>query len=264
MKKSKFISCLTGFTMMAAMLGNLPCVSAEESISLPIAASEKAADADQSSKTYTLEQLFAMSDEDFLKLEGAKSLCDEKLIDSNSPFKDTTGTVYYWLGGSTDNGSYSRGNTEKELSALLGNTVNYKFIDPVDSVPEDEKTDDKNKISYSSVFEVEFPDYAVSEEDMASFDNIKFAKCRYCVNQIIPTKYIKSGVPMGIMWQTSIKGDMDGNDMVDLADATSIAKYNVGIYPLNSAQILVGDMNGDGVIDSIDLSTLIEINLGKK
>lgn len=263
MKKNKMFSCFAAVAIMSSMMSNLSCISAEESTSVSIATNEMAADANQSSKIYTLEQLFAMRDEDFLKLEGAKSLCDEKLIDSNSPFKDTTGTVYYWLGGSTDNGSYSRGNTEKELSALLGNTVNYKFIDPVDSVPEDEKTDDKNKISYSSVFEVEFPDYAVSEEDMASFDNIKFAKCHYCVNQIIPTKYIKSGVPMGIMYQTSVKGDMDGNDMVDLADATSIAKYNVGIYPLNSAQILVGDMNGDGVIDSIDLSTLIEMNLGK-
>ena len=217
--------------------------------------------ANEESKNYTLEQLFDMSDEEFLKLEGAESLYNAKL--SSEPFNNISGMVYYWIGDSVDDGSYKRGKTEKELSALLGDTVKYKFIDPIDNVPEDYKTDDKSKITYRSVFEVKFTDYSRSENDTTPFDNMKFAKCRYCVDQVIPTKYVMSGVPMGIMYTTSTKGDMDGNNMVDLADATSIAKYNVGIYPLNSAQILVGDMNGDGVIDSLDLSTIIEKQLGK-
>lgn len=268
---------MSGICVLSNMLCNLPCISAEESVfGLPspddypysveqtdiIEESTEAEETKQLSTIYTLEQLFAMSDEEFLELEGAQSLYNEKI---ESDYNNVvTGSIYYWLGDDNDNGSYIRGKTEKELSALLGNTVKYEFIDPIDSVPEYEKTGDKDKISYMPVFQLTFSDYSRLEEDTKPFDSMGFAKCRYCVNQIIPTKYVMADVPLGMMCQTRPRGDVDNNNEIGIADITCAAKHNIGMYPLNSAQLLVGDMNNDGIVDSLDISALIEYNLGKK
>ena len=65
----------------------------------------------------------------------------------------------------------------------------------------------------------------------------------------------------------TLKGDADLNGVVDLADLTTVAKYNLNneSYPLaNDTAYANADMNGDGVVDGLDTSALIENQLGKK
>ena len=65
----------------------------------------------------------------------------------------------------------------------------------------------------------------------------------------------------------TMKGDADLNDEVNLADLTTVAKYNLSSssYPLeNKTAFANADMNDDGVVDGLDTSILIEQQLGKK
>ena len=64
-----------------------------------------------------------------------------------------------------------------------------------------------------------------------------------------------------------LKGDADLNGSVDLADLTTVAKFNLNneAYPLdNIVAYKNADMNGDGVVDGLDTSMLIEFNLNNK
>ena len=66
---------------------------------------------------------------------------------------------------------------------------------------------------------------------------------------------------------TLIKGDADLSGMVDLADLTAVAKFNLSneAYPLkNEVAEANADMNDDGIVDGLDTSALIENQLGKK
>ena len=65
----------------------------------------------------------------------------------------------------------------------------------------------------------------------------------------------------------TLKGDADLNGTVDLADLTTIAKYNLSnsSYPLkNETAFANADINNDGKVDGLDVSALIESQLGKE
>ena len=66
---------------------------------------------------------------------------------------------------------------------------------------------------------------------------------------------------------SALKGDANLDGRVDLADLTTVAKYNLSneAYPLeNETAYANADMNSDGVVDGLDTSALIEDQLGKK
>ena len=66
--------------------------------------------------------------------------------------------------------------------------------------------------------------------------------------------------------EPTLKGDANLDSMVDLADLTTVAKYNLNneAYPLaNETAYDNADMNGDGKVDGLDTSALIENQLGK-
>ena len=81
-----------------------------------------------------------------------------------------------------------------------------------------------------------------------------------------------SGVNMAAFSEESkaavtLKGDADLNGLVDLADLTVVAKYNINntAYPLaNETAYANADMNDDGVVNGLDTSALIENQLGKE
>ena len=67
--------------------------------------------------------------------------------------------------------------------------------------------------------------------------------------------------------EATLKGDADVNNEVNLADLTTVAKYNLSnsSYPLaNDTAYANADMNSDGKVDGLDTSALIESQLGKK
>ena len=64
----------------------------------------------------------------------------------------------------------------------------------------------------------------------------------------------------------TLKGDADLSGEVDLADLTTVAKFNLSneAYPLkNEVAEANADMNDDGKVDGLDTSALIENQLGK-
>ena len=67
--------------------------------------------------------------------------------------------------------------------------------------------------------------------------------------------------------KVTLKGDADLNGIFDLADVTTVAKYNLSYssYPLKSDTAQANaDYNEDGAVDGIDLSIIIEIQLGRE
>ena len=66
---------------------------------------------------------------------------------------------------------------------------------------------------------------------------------------------------------STLKGDADLNGLVDLADLTTVAKYNLSneSYPLaNDTAYANADMNDDGEVNGLDTSALIENQLGRE
>ena len=63
-----------------------------------------------------------------------------------------------------------------------------------------------------------------------------------------------------------LKGDVDVNGLVELADVTTLSKYLLSstAYPLSCREAEINaDVTSDGVISVPDLSKLIEFNMGK-
>ena len=63
-----------------------------------------------------------------------------------------------------------------------------------------------------------------------------------------------------------LKGDANLDSIVDIADLTTVAKYDLNnkLYPLvNDAAFSNADMNGDGEVNGLDTSALIENQLGE-
>ena len=59
---------------------------------------------------------------------------------------------------------------------------------------------------------------------------------------------------------TSVKGDVNGDGVLTIADATLIQKYLANIVSLDSKQLAAADVNQDGTIDVIDV-TKIQMSL---
>ena len=65
---------------------------------------------------------------------------------------------------------------------------------------------------------------------------------------------------VGNVNKTTIKGDVDGNGVLTVSDATLIQKYSASITEFTSEQIKLADVNGDGavnVLDSTEVQKLI-------
>ena len=96
-----------------------------------------------------------------------------------------------------------------------------------------------------------------------------FAKCWYCVDQVLDFNYYANGMvgdSGNYVNVSTIKGDANLDSIVDIADLTTVAKYDLNnkLYPLvNDAAFSNADMNGDGEVNGLDTSALIENQLGK-
>ena len=230
------------------------------------------AEEDSSGKTYTLEQLFAMSDEEFFALEGrhgsGKDYYNEIKTDAEKVTKVFDLVAYGGISGnlsrmfSYDENGYVKGETENEIKNVLGDTVKYNIDSPSFSGE-----------YYSNILSVNFPDYLLPAEETEITDKQvkEFAKCYFCVNQVYEISYDLFGsaispAPNPIS-KVTLLGDVDLNGVKDLADLTTVAKYNLNneLYPLvNETAFANADMNDDGIVDGLDTSALIENQLGKK
>ena len=146
-------------------------------------------------KSYTLRQLFAMSDEEFLTLGGRKG----RGIDYYNEIKQDAERVdelfsYVEYGGisgklvcdtSVSDSGYRKGTTEEVLVLLFNDTVKYDIFSPT--------YDDES--FYSNFFKIVFPDYKLyAERDTITDEQImKFAKIYFCADQAFDLDYEKVG-----------------------------------------------------------------------
>ncbi|HCI60278.1 MAG TPA: hypothetical protein DE313_05640 [Ruminococcus sp.] len=62
--------------------------------------------------------------------------------------------------------------------------------------------------------------------------------------------------------EEDIFGDVDGNGVLSVADATSIQKYSADLIEFTDSQIEAADVNGDGAINVLDATAVQQILVG--
>lgn len=77
------------------------------------------------------------------------------------------------------------------------------------------------------------------------------------------TMTIDSDVMLYAVWElNTLLGDINGDGIVDAADAGLISRYDAGFITLTSDQLKVGDVNGDGVVDAADAGLISRYDAG--
>ena len=259
MKKTKFLSALTAIVMcFCAMLSSFS-VSA----------------ADNNDKKYTLEELFAMSKEEFFALKSNEYTTGEDLYNlfedyalqhleyyQNEYNKDCmylSADFMRLLEDEDENKIYTANITEMEIQKLVGDAAKCEIGSPISL---DSKFLMENGIFYGNILYVVFPEYESLEETTTLPEEkaLKIAKCWFCVNQVIEMGYNSVLYDLSPSYNEKvIDGDVNFDKKFDLYDVIWIAKSLINEFELTEAQVIVADTNGDGVADLHDA-----INLAKK
>lgn len=163
MKKTRILSVIISAIMSVSMISGVFSAVAVES----------------ESNAYTLEELLAMSDEEFLTLEKAEAYY-EKLKKDTEMYDGISGTLY--MNVSDEGTGYEADVTEEKITELLGDTVNYEISSPLSSD------------IYSTMMFLYFPDYNKAETDD---DIMEFSKCWYCVDQVVKMYHMPLGIGLG-------------------------------------------------------------------
>lgn len=79
------------------------------------------------------------------------------------------------------------------------------------------------------------------------------------LNGVPISKSIKSGTANVL---SVIKGDVDGNGIVNIIDALFIAQYTVNLRTLTQAQRAAADVNGDDIVNIIDALFIAQYTVG--
>ena len=251
MNKSKVLSVFTAIVMcFCAMLSSFS-VSA----------------ADNNDKKYTLEELFAMSKEEFFAVEyiadNGNTYTGKYVYECAKSFTEIgymVGGFYRTLGTENEYSTlYTANITEMELEKLIGNTIEYEMGSPIITPTKYEKNPTKDSIYYIQQVEVAFSGFdingTISDEKL-----LNFAKCWFCINQVMDFYYYDPSLDYDINWDEKVlDGDVNFDKNFDLYDIIWIAKSLINEFELTEAQVIVADTNGDGVADLHDA-----INLAKK
>ncbi len=265
--KNKTVSLVFVFFLSLLVLGSAFCTQGG------IIAAE-------TSKQYTLEELFEMDDDRFLELYierdgktvgSAMSLYADikKDIDSSdkSGFYDLYGlsgvlsTSCVFENGTTDSG-YIPNETENKLKRLIGKTAEYTIKSPITRNVNELL---EESLYYSWTMNMVFPEYYIpvrrSELHTISHKSIiNLAKCCFCVNQVIDMHYQHFNDSLSFMGSDEkvIKGDVNFDGMINSEDVLWLAKSQCHVFELSPAQKIIGDLNGDGIMNALDNSYLIE------
>jgi len=228
MKFTKILSIVTSIAMSFCMIST-PSVNAEES----------------EEKIYTLSELFEMSDEEFLALDNAQSYYESIKGDTGN----VSGTLWLCLTEEDVDVKYTANVTESEISRLLGDTVEYEINSPI-------SLDFEDMLVYGNIFDVWFNEYTdnLRDEDMNDKEMFKFAKCYYCVEQVIDVAYYHSAqVLLPAQGDKQIlTGDVNVDKKVDIYDAIWIASDLANVFDFTDGQRLIGDINEDGECNLYD------------
>ncbi len=141
-------------------------------------------------------------------------------------------------------------------------------------ISKDYNADDINKTLKDNGFEVTFKATGYTTQQSEEYD-VQYPENTTIEDAIEIYKLLKANYNAGFTTYEELsstqpytdKGDVDLNGILDIADITTVAKYNLSneSYPLADDTAYVNaDMNDDGIVDGLDTSALIENQLGKK
>ena len=240
--------------IIAGLLSAVTALSAMTAFSVNAEESEE--------KLYTLEELFTMSEEEFLALgEDAWGFHYEVKSDAEYFIQVSDTTAYGGISGNVfaelyleDEGvKYTANITEKEISALLGDTVEYNIDSPI-SLDVEELLE--NNLYYGNLLWISFPEYEVysGTNDISDEEILEFAKCCYCVNQVIEVKYSDYGAALSVEPSNEeiLIGDANLDKSVDLYDVIHITKHVAMNFEFTALQKAITDVNNDGIVNSVD------------
>ena len=57
-------------------------------------------------------------------------------------------------------------------------------------------------------------------------------------------------------------GDVNGDGIVNIADAALILRYSIGLLSFDDSQLLAADVNGDGNVNTVDAALILRNALG--
>lgn len=225
-KLSKIIAALSSAAMSFSMLGAFSA-GAEET----------------AEKLYTFQEILDMSDEEFLKLDGAQTEYDrlreyqewaDEADDAGSG--KLSGT---FLCPTLSSEIYKANISENSVNKLLADSIPYEASEPISS-----------EGVYSHNYFIEFDGlYGVEDTE----DNIiMHTKMLYCLKQVLDFGYFPVGYFLNSSANEIIKGDVNLDEAVDLYDAVWIASHLVHIFDLSEGQQKVGDDNGDEACNLYD------------
>lgn len=254
MNKNKIFSVFTSFMMcFCVILSGFPV---------------SAASTESNDKKYTLEELFAMSKEEFFALESNDLKNGEFLYDMLEEYtlelleynqkvnkEDRmylSASFILPISSKDENAIYTANITEMEIEKLVGNAAKCEIESPIFN---------DDVVYYPNLFAVTFPEYESLEETTIFPEEkaLEIVKCWFCVNQVIDMGYnspllnYSSGTDEKVL-----NGDVNFDKMVDLYDVIWIASDLVDIFKLTEGQQKVGDVNKDGVCDLYDAIAIAE------
>lgn len=241
MKKNRLLSAVIAAAMCVVSMCSALSVSAEDELTYG------------TGDFYTLEQLFAMSDEEFMALDGAEDVC--------SNIRNVVKEDQEYWGLSDDevtlNGEfkklirfpaedYTANITEKKIAEVLGDETVFEITSPLEEA-----------IVSDNLLTVHFREY----EDVSPTEEniIDFARCGYCVRQIIDLTCISNAIVYdSVPNYCTVTGDVNIDTAVDIYDVIWIASDLSGIFRLTESQQKLGDVNEDGVCNLYDAIAIAE------
>ncbi len=207
-------------------------------------------------KLYTLKELNNMSNDDFMKLDGAEDIYNNivNVVKEEQAFYDELENdegekPEVKLNGefrkviSLPSDDYKANITENQITELLSDSdMEAKIQSPIYCTDE---------FLYDNYYVITFTDFVNAEPTEENI--ISFAKCGYCVNQVIELPYLSTySTPEINSGDKVISGDVTCDRNIDIYDVIWIASDLSGIFEFTDAQKTVGDVNDDGECDLYD------------
>lgn len=233
MKKTKILSVIISAIMSVSMISGVFSAGAE----------------DTETKLYTLDELLAMSDEEFLAIpEEAYGMTAEYCFSQVEAVSETFGYTSAFAAELIDKKvefEYIPNVTENEISELIGDTIECGMSGIAIVAYEPYYTDTFNFYVY------EFDELMAdkSPKDI----NMMLAKVMYCVRQIIPVTNMEAALPKGDDYKEPVvTGDVNFDKTVDLYDVIWISKGLTKQFQLTDSQLVIADVNNDGIVNVFD------------
>lgn len=200
-------------------------------------------------KIYTLDELFAMSDEEFLAIpEEAYGMTAENCFSQVEAVSGTCGYTPVFAAELINKKiefEYIPNVTENEISKLIGDTIECSMSSIALVAYQPYYTDTFSFYVYG--FDKLMADKSTKEI------NMMLAKVMYCVRQIIPVTNMEAALPKGDNYKEPVvTGDVNFDNTIDLYDVIRLAKGLTNQFKLTDAQLVVADVNNDGIVNVFD------------